>query len=372
MENVLARFRLNEPRKSAATKFPQSGQPQSTKSIDNILTELSDKTKALKKQQMNIREGSDSDSTKEDDPSSGSDLLTPATDSFEYVSQQGSKESGNTRMEAAEILKVREELALAQAKIALQDQELAESRIFKHTMDQAIGSGSEADLAPTAMPVMAMEDMPTPFNASARPFTLRSDSWSQSGGSRPSTSGVSAGHRGGRGAWPSQHELGYPDNLSIGPGPLTLYDSSLNDAMTGRAYGHPCLDQMSPLETNFNAGSHAFSMSSTNASGFATRGSFDSYTSGIPKHNRHGQDFARNGPMYNERGLTYSATGRPIGATIPTDINPVGMPPAYGYGSRPLASPISPVGSDYSAGALQGLPTWSNVSLAASRDRSPI
>ena len=364
MDNVLARFRLNDPRKSTTTKFPLSGQVQSTKSIDNILTELSDKTKALKKRQMASKEGSDSDGTKEDDPSSGSDLLTPATDSFEYVSRQGSKESEQIRLEEAEILKVKEELAAARAKIALQDQELAESRIFKHTMDQAIGSGSEADLPPIAMPANAMDNIPTGFNASARPFTLRSDSWNQSGGSRPSTSGVSASTRGGRGAWPSQQEIGFAEIQGVGPGALTMYDHPVNDVMTGRAYGHPYLDQMSPIEASFNHGSRTFSSSSVNSSGYATRGSQDMYAPGIPKHNRHGHDFARNSPIYNERALTYSTTGRPIGATIPTDINPIGMPPAYGYGSRALGPPISPIGSDYSAGALQGLPAWSNVSHA--------
>ncbi|KAJ5495598.1 Meiotic coiled-coil protein 2 [Penicillium diatomitis] len=49
---------------------------------------------------------------------------------------------------AAEVLRLKQELQAANSKIALQEQELAQTRIMKHTLDQALGPPSEADFSP--------------------------------------------------------------------------------------------------------------------------------------------------------------------------------------------------------------------------------
>ncbi|KAI2794277.1 Meiotic coiled-coil protein 2 [Penicillium oxalicum] len=59
------------------------------------------------------------------------------TKTVNYRSQESS---------ASEVLRLKQELMAAKSKIAMQEQELAQSRIMRHTLDQALGPASEADL----------------------------------------------------------------------------------------------------------------------------------------------------------------------------------------------------------------------------------
>lgn len=78
---------------------------------------------------------SDISSVREQDTSSGSELFTPATESFEETA----------RANATEMAKMKEELQAARNTINRQQQELEITRSFKHTMDQALSSPSESD-----------------------------------------------------------------------------------------------------------------------------------------------------------------------------------------------------------------------------------
>lgn len=77
----------------------------------------------------------------------GSAMLTPAS-GVSSNEDDSNKEEGGARREAAEMARLKRELDAAKDQIARQRQELDESRVIKHTLDQAMGPVSEATLSP--------------------------------------------------------------------------------------------------------------------------------------------------------------------------------------------------------------------------------
>lgn len=337
---------------------------QESNALDKILTELNGKTKVLKKQEQDLKDESESDAPKEEDHSSSSDLLTPATDSFDVVSGDSSRESERIRIDAAEILKVKQELAAAKAKIAQQDQELAETRNIKHTMDQTMGPPSEADFGSHSdISEQTMGNIQSAFNASARPFTSRTDNWTQHGGSRPSSSSFPAGIRG-RAAWGNQTPTILTDNFGTGVGPIVMYENAVEEQVGSRQFNVTYGDQMSPMDTAFTAPFRTFSGSSGTSLGLDGRMLMDPTQQPQPIGMRRGQSNMRSSSTFSERAGPYPAYANGNTATSPPNFSPVNLPQVYGYQPRPIGPPLSPTGSEYSVSAMQALPSWPNVSRA--------
>lgn len=116
LENMLTRLKMNDSRKAAVNDARQLAVSSKQSAVDQ-------------------RTDSDISSVREQDQSSGSELFTPATESFEETA----------RANAMEIAKMKEELQAAKNTINRQQQELEITRSFKHTMDQALSSPSESD-----------------------------------------------------------------------------------------------------------------------------------------------------------------------------------------------------------------------------------
>ena len=85
---------------------------------------------------------------------------------------------------AEEVLRLKAELEIARAKMARMDQELAQSRITKHTLDQAIGNASEADYPLNHQPDERHVQLPP----SVRPQIQRDNSWAAQDDTRSDTS----------------------------------------------------------------------------------------------------------------------------------------------------------------------------------------
>ena len=77
MEEILARLRLNDSRKPTPPKLDLRAIKQDSKDIDKLISGLNEQTKALKQQEKELRNESDSDNQRSTDESSGSGLYTP-------------------------------------------------------------------------------------------------------------------------------------------------------------------------------------------------------------------------------------------------------------------------------------------------------
>jgi hypothetical protein len=82
-------------------------------------------------------------------------------------------------IDATEMLRLQRELIAANSRIAQQEQELAESRVIKHTLDQALGPPSEAEFVDRDTAHHNIRDLQTAFNSSATGFKQEHDIWMQ-------------------------------------------------------------------------------------------------------------------------------------------------------------------------------------------------
>ena len=126
--------------------------PSGSTPMDALLARLSNQQGRLAKQkdeleaQHNNSIGSRS--------SSVSTSEQPTTDPYATTPRTSSHNASDSPPDAAELLRLKQELVSAQTRIARMDQELSQSRITKHTMEQALGSQFDAeydhtrDLAP--------------------------------------------------------------------------------------------------------------------------------------------------------------------------------------------------------------------------------
>ncbi|KAF1353224.1 armadillo-type protein [Delphinella strobiligena] len=77
--------------------------------------------------------------------SSCSTLDLPNTDPYATTPRTASNNNSDSPPDPAEVLRLKQELVTAQTTIAHMDQELSQSRITKHTMEQALGSQFDPD-----------------------------------------------------------------------------------------------------------------------------------------------------------------------------------------------------------------------------------
>lgn len=170
--------------------------------MDKLLAKLSEQTAALTKQSEALKSVDDSVAYSRTieyvSAASNSVPITPAADSFNNTLVNNSTAPTTTtpslsgddapQQSTDELLRLKLELEAAKGKIARMDQELAQTRITKHTIDQAIGTPSELDF-----PVGHQADVGSLshlqlINNSARPHTHRDNSWADQDGSRSDTS----------------------------------------------------------------------------------------------------------------------------------------------------------------------------------------
>lgn len=140
------------------------------KSSNDILANLSKHTARLAIQHKQLIGGLDN--TQDNNLTSKGTLPNvPATDALTVA-----RCSSIIPTKKDEIARLREELDAAKSRIAHQDEELAQARVIKQTMDHAIGSASEADFShrgETLEP--AIGNFQNAFDAPASNFDARRD-----------------------------------------------------------------------------------------------------------------------------------------------------------------------------------------------------
>lgn len=132
---------------------------------------------------------------------------------------------------AAELLRLQEELLAANSKIALQEQELAQTRVMKHTLDQALGPPSEADFGGREVTEQTITHLQNAFNASHPSFSQFQDAWNTQEDSQSDASdALSAGaYSRARGIW-NQHE---PHFFGITTNDAASLDKPYGDLLQG-------------------------------------------------------------------------------------------------------------------------------------------
>ena len=161
--------------------------------VDKLLAKLSEQSAAISKQTDALKEDGAAYRWPVDYVSTGSSIpSTPAEDTFNQsmalITSPPSLASDTPSAE--ELLRLKLELEAAKGKIALMDQELAQSRITKHTIDQAIGPASETDF-PIVHPVEGdphFHTVPSGLHPVNHSLSYRDGSWAAQDDARSDTS----------------------------------------------------------------------------------------------------------------------------------------------------------------------------------------
>ncbi|KAL9078477.1 MAG: hypothetical protein Q9157_002598 [Trypethelium eluteriae] len=148
-----------------------SGQELDKPTVE-ILAGLSEQQELLKKQQQELK-ASDSGispiSLQYSDASpAGSVGITPDTEMLATTPKTEDGSNDSAKDSDDEIRRLREELTAANSRIAKMDEELTQTRITKHTLDQAMGSRTYDPFQP---------DLNGPLTASSRSNLVRTETW---------------------------------------------------------------------------------------------------------------------------------------------------------------------------------------------------
>ncbi|KAL9097817.1 MAG: hypothetical protein Q9165_000143 [Trypethelium subeluteriae] len=147
-----------------------------------ILAGLSEQQELLEKQQQELKaadSGISPISVQYSDASpAGSVGITPDTETFATTPKTEDGSNDSTKDSDDEVRRLREELTVANNRIAKMDEELTQTRITKHTLDQAMGTASEFNLtANTRVHDPFQPDLNGPLSASSRSNLVRTENW---------------------------------------------------------------------------------------------------------------------------------------------------------------------------------------------------
>lgn len=177
--------------------------------MDKLLAKLGEQQTLLNKQHNTLEKRASDEEvcevahlrTMEYVATTGADSTTHAHEDFELATSVTTglvipSAGAETTPSAEEVLRLKQELQETKAKIARMDQELTQSRITKHTVEQVIGVASEADFAlsqPADMTGHRVGNAQQTINASLRPTFGRDNSWVQDDSRSEASEAMSAG-----------------------------------------------------------------------------------------------------------------------------------------------------------------------------------
>jgi hypothetical protein len=351
MDNILARMReMQFKDKQQGRSSASATTDDSTAVMNKLIADLKAQKGELKRQVLDDKEGSGSDRQKEEDRSSSSDPFTPATESFDVVSSADAKEPDASNLDAAEILRVKQELAAAKSVITRQEQELAESRNLKHTIDQAMGPPSEADFGNRAdMSEDTIHHLQGAFNATARPLIARADSWHPQDDSRSDHSDVlSAGsYNRGRGIWNGSNQPTYGGNFAQS---LPQQSNLMDNRNVQGAWPPP--GGMQASQAAVPASQRVLSGPPVSTYAFEGRFADDGSQFNAGGVRRTTSQYNRPSSGYNNRAPPFSGFGTGLPPLTTAPMTPMGYGGPFGYQPRPIGTPLSPTASEFTGTSL--------------------
>ncbi|KAE8367443.1 armadillo-type protein [Aspergillus caelatus] len=365
------------------------GREASVSTTDRILTRLSEQQRLLDRQRRTLY--SSYEGLEGHDGTNKSSKILPLTSTSGLVQSltQDLALPDATNTDTSEVLRLKQELLAANSRIALQEQELAQTRVIKHTLDQALGPPSEVDFNGREVTEQTISDLQDAFNASNPTFSQLQDGWSGPDDSQSDISdALSTGaYNRSRGFWipPVQQRF----NMNM-PNPVI-----------DKAYGEPISMPNNYLSQNLSrpwnnllpdvgVSGHTSSQPHRVFSGPLTGAcSFDAhlaseqsrYTSGsgagprrsITQANRGGSCF----PTQHSPWGTFAASSPSIQAPrSPANrqsgtYQQIGLYPISPYHQQPVGTPLSPTASEFTSSGTTA-PPWTSSAVGVSSTQTYI
>ncbi|PLB43098.1 pumilio-family RNA binding repeat protein [Aspergillus steynii IBT 23096] len=278
---------------------------------------------------------------------------------------------------ASEVYRLKQELLAANSKIALQEQELAQTRVIKHTLDQALGPPSEGDFNGREVTEQTISHLQNAFNATNPSFNQLHDGWNGQEDSQSDISdALSAGaYNRARGFWisPTQHSFSMSTNAS---NPDKPYAEAL--PIPCSPFGQ---DSSRLWSTSIQAPSipgRASLGSQRVFSGSSEPNIFDTRFPGEQARYLQGPGFGSRRPVTQSSrgGSCFPAQNSPWGTftsgspSIPTSRSPpgrqgnnyqqVGLYPVPSYNQQSVGTPLSPTAAEFTSATNSTIVPWAS------------
>lgn len=327
-------------------------------SMDSLLAKLAEQQAVLGRQKTTSAAKEDESQTKEDS-SVSSTLLTPASESFGH--SNAAKDGDDTiRIEATEMARLKKELDAAKDEIARQKQELDQSRVIKHTYDQAMGPPSEVALSPRVDPT----DPANAFLNSNRSIGTVQGHWLNEDARSEGSDGAGSFHVAPN-VWSGPARAGLnvglqPESGWGKPGPRPWSQRAMNNALPP-----PIVvpQQQPPQQRNYSV-----PVSPVSAGGGRGMNDFGQYNQGrrygqmSPQDNRNPLSFQRGNGWEVYTGGPGPVDGMSLGGMNPgSAYQSLGMYQSA-YQPQPIGTPLSPTAAEFRAGQASANPWNSAVS----------
>ena len=346
--------------------------------MDQLLAKLAEQQSLLKRQQHALisTEDDTSISKEQDSSSDGSVPFTPATESFDLgPTRDGDKvESDHSQPDAKELQRLKDELQAANSKIARMDQELSQTRITKHTLDQALGPPSEMDFqVKDDITEQTISSLQNALNASTRPQVGPSQSRPAPDDSRSDTSDAlsAGGYNRAQAIWANTSRPVL--NLNV-PTPL---DQHFHDS--GRGWDQDSARPWCGNRGNGAGSSPVFPTSQRPLPGPSMQGlsdggrfmgdftQFPPHQTGRPpqsQNDRLGASFAARNPQWGGYRLHTNSVESMSSASSSYLPSPMYQAP-MSYQPRPIGTPLSPTAAEFTANHALNNPWNASVSPCA-------
>lgn len=333
-------------------------------SMDSLLAKLSEQQALLLKQKTNLpTKGYDESHAKEGSTGS-STLLTPASESFSYTNaaNTANDEDDKLRIEASEMARLKKELDDAKDQIARQKQELDQTRVIKHTFDQAIGPPSEVALSPRT----DITDPTNAFMTSNRSLGTVQGHW-RNEDARSDGSDVVGSFNAVPNAWSSSSRPSLSAALQSDsgwgqPGPRSWGQRAMDNVLPPPVL----VSQQSPMQQR-NYSVPVSPVSGGGGRGLNDFGQFNQvrgYGQMNPRDNRNAPSYQRGNGWDVYTGGPGPMDGMNLGGMSPgSTYQSLGMYPSA-YQPRPIGTPLSPTAAEFRAGQTSANPWNSAVSHA--------
>ena len=331
--------------------------------MDSILAKLSEQQAILQKQKNTLSGRNDHEPPDEkDDSVPGSELLTPATDSFNMTPHTDSGEDGHTgKQDPAEVLRLKKELDDAKNKIARQERELSQTRYVKQALGQPASMSANVSVPVTARldpgrnggndhdnthatNRLMSDDAHSEFSdvLSAGGFNRAQSYWTPSGSSFQGDASAPMGYTN----FPQQSPIwgqqvnrpwgNKPFGQPVQPGPAMMMQAPPQQQMQQRTFSGPA----SP-----NAGLNGNFVNDLTPQG----------NIGLRRSNTHGN---RGSSTYGQnRGNQWDNFGMGSEISSMTGMTPISNYPPMGmfqapmsYQPRPIGTPLSPTAAEFNFG----------------------
>ena len=337
-------------------------------SMDSLLAKLSEQQALLAKQKTTLSTKGDDTSHAKEGSSASSTLLTPASESFSYTktATTAKDEDHKLRIEALEMARLKKELDDAKDQIARQKLELDQTRVIKHTFDQAMGPPSEIALSPRTDDT----DPTNAFLTSSRPLGTSQGHW-RNEDARSDGSDVAGQFNAVPNAWsgssrPSFNAALQPDSSWGQPRPRSWGQRAM-----GNALPPPVLVSQQPTLQQRNYSVPVSPVSAGGGRGINDFGQFDQvrgYGQVNPRDNRNAPSYQRGNGWDIYTGGPGPMDGMNLGSMSPgSTYQSLGMYPSA-YQPRPIGTPLSPTAAEFRAGQASANPWNSAVSRTGLKD----